>query len=68
MNAKETQAQTQTKEEKELELTKDYYAHRLPRSYYSPTGFTQFFIRLNHTHTQCVFTYYKAAPYNISHT
>ena len=59
MNAKETQAQTgetqtgetqaqaQTKEEKELELTKDYYAHRLPRSYYSPTGFTQFFIRLN---------------------
>ena len=43
----ETQAQTQTKEEKELELRKDYLANRLPRSYYSPTGFTQFFIRLN---------------------
>ena len=53
MDAKETQAQTQTqtqtqtKEEKELELKKDYLANRLPRSYYSPTGFTQFFIRLN---------------------
>ena len=43
----ETQAQTQTKEEKELELRKDYLAIRLPRSYYSPTSFTQFFIRLN---------------------
>ena len=67
MDAKETQAQTETQaqaqtiKDEELELTKDYYAHRLPRSYYSPTGFTQFFIRLNpwfedvHTHTQCVF-------------
>ena len=43
----ETQAQTQTKEEKELELRKDYLANRVTRSYYSPTGFTQFFIRLN---------------------
>ena len=60
MNAKETQTQTetetqtetqtvkdQTKEMKELELTKDYLANRVTRSYYTPTGFAQFFIRLN---------------------
>ena len=39
MNAKETQAQTIKDEE--LELTKDYYAHHLTRSYYSPTGFAK---------------------------
>ena len=41
MDAKETQVQTETQaqtiKDEELELTKDYYAHHLTRSYYSPT-------------------------------
>ena len=45
MNAKETQAQTIKDEE--LELTKDYYAHHLTRSYYSPTGFANEFLSRN---------------------
>ena len=53
MDAKETQAQTETQaqaqtiKDEELELTKDYYAHHLTRSYYSPTGFANEFLSRN---------------------
>ena len=51
MNAKEIQAQTETQaqtiKDEELELTKDYYAHHLTRSYYSPTGFANEFLSRN---------------------
>ena len=58
MNAKTQTGETQTgeiqtgetqttKDAEELELTKDYLANRITRSYYTATGFAQFFIRLN---------------------
>ncbi len=56
MNAKTQTGETQTvkdqtvqttKDAEELELTKDYYAHHLTRSYYTATGFANEFLSRN---------------------